>query len=134
MPPHPENLPLAFSIELMKTILFFPVPVGFILTIMSIVFMLFPAKKPNHFYGYRTPQAFRDQKSWDFAQRFAARLMTLFAFCGTVICGIAYFAVHRHGVKIENPVIVCIYHAMPAIAALLPIVLTEIALARMKKL
>ncbi len=28
----------------------------------------FPAKKPNHLYGYRTDRAMRSRKNWDYAQ------------------------------------------------------------------
>ena len=112
---------------------FMPILLGIIVSIVTFIFVLRPPKKINNYYGYRTPQAMRDQKSWDFAQRFGARLMFALVACSTVICGIVYFAVNHRGVKIENPVIEWIYCALPAFAALISIVITEIALALKKK-
>ncbi|WP_010136957.1 SdpI family protein [Ochrovirga pacifica] len=37
----------------------------------------FPPKKINYLYGYRTKRSMRDQKNWDFAQKFSAIKMVL---------------------------------------------------------
>lgn len=38
----------------------------------GIVMLLFPPKKINGLYGYRTPRSMRNQENWDKAQRISA--------------------------------------------------------------
>ena len=38
-----------------------------LLFLMSIIFNLFPPKKINNFYGYRTPRTIQNQDIWEFA-------------------------------------------------------------------
>lgn len=51
------------------TIHSFPMLIGSILSIAGLVFMRFLPKKINKYYGDRTPQAFRNQKSWGFCTK-----------------------------------------------------------------
>jgi len=46
--------------------------VGFIFIITAIVVYVFPPKKINYFYGYRTSGSTKSQEAWDFSQRFSA--------------------------------------------------------------
>jgi uncharacterized membrane protein len=46
--------------------------VGFIFIIMAIVGYIFPPRKINYFYGYRTTSSMKTQEAWDFSQRFSA--------------------------------------------------------------
>lgn len=39
-----------------------------------------PPRKINDFYGYRTKASKQNQATWDFSQRYSARLMRLFGF------------------------------------------------------
>lgn len=48
---------------------------GWIFLIMSAVATIFPPKKINALYGYRTPGSMRSQERWDFAQKYSNRRM-----------------------------------------------------------
>ena len=114
-------------------ILLIPVCLSFVLAIIALFFLLFPPKKINHYYGYRTPQAFRNQRAWDFAQRYSARLIFVGELLCTIICGSIWFAVNRNGMEVKSQIVAWSLYALPAIVALAGIGLTELALARMKK-
>ena len=47
------------------------------LLIISAVFRIFPPKKINRFYGYRTKSSMKNQDAWDEANRFSANLMLI---------------------------------------------------------
>ena len=49
--------------------------VGLIFIILGIIFLLFPPKKINNYYGYRTTQSMQSQQKWDFAQIYSSKLM-----------------------------------------------------------
>lgn len=117
----------------MPKVLFFPVVIALVLAIAGVIFLCFPPKKINIYYGYRTRRAFRDQASWDFAQRYSAKLIILLSSCSAILCGAFYYLVHHHGMKVESNVLLWIYYALPALGALLMILLTELALSRMAK-
>ena len=48
---------------------------GVIFLVMGTVLRVFPAKKPNGFYGYRTQNAMSSPERWVFSQRYSAGLM-----------------------------------------------------------
>lgn len=48
---------------------------GLSLLIAGIVMVLYPPKKINSFYGYRTKRSMANQNNWDFAQQYSARLL-----------------------------------------------------------
>ena len=48
---------------------------GMVFFIAAIITYLFPPKKINYFYGYRTSRSMKNQKVWDFAQRFSSLKM-----------------------------------------------------------
>jgi len=43
------------------------------------IFHLFPPKKINYLYGYRTSRSMKSQKHWDFAQPYSNRRMAEYA-------------------------------------------------------
>lgn len=49
--------------------------VGIIFIAAGILMYVFPPKKINSFYGYRTKQSMSSQEKWDFSQKFSAKLM-----------------------------------------------------------
>lgn len=110
-----------------------PIIVGALLFIAALVFLKFPPKKINSYYGYRTRRAFHDQQSWDFAQRYSAKFMALVGIWSTLICGIFYLAVRYYDFKVECQVILWIYYALPALGALAMLGITEYKLAKMQK-
>lgn len=54
-----------------------PLLFGLILIIAALLMLIFPPKKPNGIYGYRTQRSMKDQKHWDFAQRYSTKIMML---------------------------------------------------------
>ncbi len=56
-----------------------PLLVGIIFIIAGLIMLKFPPKKINMLYGYRTLSSMKNQKNWDFAQRYSSILMM---YCG----------------------------------------------------
>lgn len=50
---------------------------GLIFFLAGYVQQLFPPKKINHLYGYRTATSMQSQESWDFAQQYSAKKMMI---------------------------------------------------------
>ena len=50
---------------------------GAIFIIAAAVLYLFPPKKRNFIYGYRTAASLRSQERWDFAQRYGAKQLAI---------------------------------------------------------
>src|SRR5690554_3098253 len=48
------------------------------------IMYFFPPKKVNSLYGYRTARSMKNQKNWDFAQKYSAKIMAFIGF-GMVI-------------------------------------------------
>lgn len=49
--------------------------IGLTFVIVGYIMYLFPPKKINSFYGYRTIRSMKNQESWVFAQRYSAKEM-----------------------------------------------------------
>jgi uncharacterized membrane protein len=49
-----------------------------ILLIVSVIFKLFPPKKVNNFYGYRTSSSMRNIDAWKLANDYSGNLMLFF--------------------------------------------------------
>ena len=50
---------------------------GAIFIIAAAVLYLFPPKKINYIYGYRTASSLKSQERWDFAQKHGARQLAI---------------------------------------------------------
>jgi uncharacterized membrane protein len=61
---------------------------------MALITKLFPAKKPNRIYGYRTDRTLRNPKTWKFAQLL---LPAIFLRLGLyhIVAGIAWYLMPR---------------------------------------
>src|SRR5690606_5945628 len=51
--------------------------VGIIFIVCGLIMYLFPPKKINSLYGYRTAASMKSQAKWDFAQKYSAKIMCL---------------------------------------------------------
>jgi polyferredoxin len=51
--------------------------IGSIFTIVGMITYIFPPKKINSLYGYRTNSSMKTQERWDFAQAYSTKLMIL---------------------------------------------------------
>jgi len=66
--------------------------VGVIFIIAALITLLFPPRKINSFYGYRTRRSMQSQDRWEFAQKYSSIkiliggiALTLFAYLGLLI-------------------------------------------------
>jgi uncharacterized membrane protein len=57
-----------------------PILVGPIFIIAGIVMILFPPKKINYLYGYRTKNSMKNIDRWNFAQNYSAKIMIFSGF------------------------------------------------------
>ena len=102
-----------------------------ILTVVGVVFWMYPPKKINRLYGfYRTTRSCKSQEAWDFAQRYSAKLMTILGLAALIVAA----AVHlfRNSLCINSDYLmlydICITLLLPIIVAIPPIILTELEL------
>ena len=59
--------------------------VGIVFILAGVILYVFPPKKINGLYGYRTQTSMQNQKKWDFAQTYSAKIMMLTGFIFTLI-------------------------------------------------
>ena len=101
-----------------------------IFLVVGIVFWMYPPKKINEFYGYRTTRSRKSQEDWDFAQRYSAKLMTIFGLAALIVAAAAHL--FRNSLCINSDYLmlydICITLLLPIIVVLPPIVLTELEL------
>ncbi|MBU2938461.1 SdpI family protein [Lacinutrix sp. C3R15] len=72
-------------------ILEMPALVGILFIIIGIIMFIFPPKKINMFYGYRTNRSMKHQKNWDFAQKYSSKLLALIGVALTVFSTLNIF-------------------------------------------
>ena len=101
-----------------------------ILTVVGVVFWMCPPKKINEFYGYRTARSRKSQEAWDFAQRYSAKLITMFGLAALVVTAIAHWL--RNCLCFNSDFLmlhdITIKLVLPIIVAIPPIILTELEL------
>ena len=101
-----------------------------IFLVVGVVFWMYPPKKINEFYGYRTTRSRKSQEAWDFAQRYSAKLMTIFGLVALIVAAAAHL--FRNSLCINSDYLMlydtCITLLLPMIVAIPPIVLTELEL------
>ncbi len=64
--------------------------IGPIFTVTAIITLLFPPKKINAVYGYRTSRSMRNQMAWDTAQKISSRIMLIEGIVFTLISRLMY--------------------------------------------
>ena len=101
-----------------------------IMTVVGVVFWIYPPKKINEFYGYRTIRSRKSQEAWDFAQRYSAKLMTIFGLAALIVAAATHL--FRNSLCINSDYLmlydICITLLLPIIVAIPPIILTELEL------
>ena len=101
-----------------------------IFTVIGLVFWMYPPKKINEFYGYRTTRSRNNQEAWDFAQRYSAKLLTIFGLAALIVAAAAHL--FRNSLYVNSDYLmlydVCIILLLPIIVAIPPIILTELEL------
>jgi uncharacterized membrane protein len=63
--------------ELVKYIL--PIIILVVFSAGGLILYLFPPKKINGIYGYRTPRSMKNQSNWNYAQKLGGKYMMIFA-------------------------------------------------------
>lgn len=61
--------------ELLENIFQLPLLVGGIFIVTGTITKVFPPKKINALYGYRTPSSRKSQPAWEFAQKYSSDKM-----------------------------------------------------------
>jgi uncharacterized membrane protein len=65
--------------------------VGGIFVFAGMLTAIFPPKKINYLYGYRTISSMKSQENWDFSQKYATRLLILIGLFLSVIATFGLF-------------------------------------------
>ncbi len=68
-----------------------PALVGIIFIITGILMQVFPPKKINPLYGYRTRRSMENQQNWDFSQKYSAKLLTVLGIALVLISSLNIF-------------------------------------------
>ena len=101
-----------------------------IFTVVGVVFWMYPLKKINGLYGYRTTRSCKSQEAWDFAQRYSAKLMTIFGLAALIVAAAAHL--FRNSLCINSDYLmlydICITLLLSIIIVISPIILTELEL------
>lgn len=63
--------------------------IGMIFILAGLIQMIFPPKKINSLYGYRTPRSMKDIEVWNFAQKLSSKILILIGFVLTLFGMIA---------------------------------------------
>ena len=101
-----------------------------IFLVVGVVFWMYPPKKINEFYGYRTTRSRKSQEAWDFAQRYSAKLMTVLGLVALAVASIAHWLRSRLCLNSEDVMLYDngITAVLVVMLVLPPIVLTELQL------
>lgn len=101
-----------------------------IMTVGGAVFWMYPPKKINGFYGYRTTRSHKSQEAWDFAQKYSAKMMTVLGLVALAVAPIAHWLRSRLCLNSEYVMLydIGITLLLTIIVVLPPIVLTELQL------
>lgn len=99
-----------------------PLLVGIIFMLAAFIMLEFPPKKINMLYGYRTAASMKNQKRWDFAQKYSSILMI---YCGL---GLALSSVFGLIFKVSEGTGVFIGMAMMIVCVLILLYKTEKAI------
>ncbi len=59
--------------------------------LVSVLFVKFPPKKINHFYGYRTRRSMANQEIWKAANDYSAKMMVKITLLSLIFPPILYF-------------------------------------------
>lgn len=59
-----------------------PILVGSVFLFAGILMFVFPPKKINYLYGYRTQNSMKNLERWNFAQKLSSKLMMI---CGVLL-------------------------------------------------
>ena len=101
-----------------------------IFTVVGVVFWMYPPKKINGLYGYRTTRSCKSQEAWNFAQRYSAKLMTILGLAALIVAAAARLFLNSLCINSDYLMLydICITLLLSIILVMLPIILTELEL------
>ena len=67
--------------------------IGGIYTFVGFISYIFPPRKINYLYGYRTSSSMKSQERWDFAQAYSTKLMIVLGVITMIISCLGLFIV-----------------------------------------
>lgn len=73
-----------------------PLVTGAIFLIVGVITYLFPPKKINSFYGYRTSKSMQNHENWTFAQKYSSVKMIQTSLFLLVISCLGFFITIQH--------------------------------------
>jgi len=101
--------------------------VGSIYLVCGALLYKAPPGRINHFMGYRTGRSMRDQRSWDFAQKYSGKMM-IYAAVVAMAMGISVWMVFP-----DDALVACIV-VIPQTLTIIPVItITESKLKGMQK-
>ena len=105
---------------------------GIAFLIVGLVLFVFPPRKINNLYGYRTSRSRRDIESWNFAQRYSAKVTIWASLANVFVCLCGDFIAHRAGLTSSKTMTCDTIVELAALLGLMAVVLTltERALAK----
>ena len=74
--------------------------VGPLFVVISLLTLLFPPKKINGLYGYRTRRSMSNQKSWDAAQKISSQVMLIEGVIMSLLAGLGFLLYPSEGLEI----------------------------------
>ena len=77
-----------------------PILIGTIFIIVGLAMIIFPPKKINDLYGYRTQNSMKNIECWNFAQGYSARLLILLGVIFSIIAIIGLFVNLRKSISL----------------------------------
>lgn len=93
--------------------LIIPFTTGTIFVLAALITLVFPPKKINYLYGYRTRASMKNQQVWDFSQRFSGIKMVQ---SGLVLIALSFLNVFINlneglqvGLGFSSVIIACAY-------------------------
>lgn len=79
---------------------------GLPIIILGYFYKLYPPKKINHFYGYRTSRSMKNQQVWDYANKISADAIIYVGVITTIFGLIPLFLDLQHAILIPAIVLV----------------------------
>jgi len=86
-----------------------------------------PPGKINYFMGYRTSRSMRDQRSWDFSQKYSGKMM-MYAAVVSIAMGISVWMVYP-----DDVLVACLVMLVQTVTIIPAIMVTESKLKQMQK-
>lgn len=74
--------------------------VGPLFVVISLLTLLFPPKKINGLYGYRTRRSMSNQKAWDAAQKISSQVMLIEGVIMSLLAGLGFLLNPSEGLEI----------------------------------